>query len=55
MNIKEQLNTIQDKFGISYKEARFLFKAHLRKLYESGVIDKATWKAARKILDKELQ
>lgn len=55
MDIKEQLKTIQEKFGVSYKEARFMLKAQLRKLYENEVIDKATWKAAKKILEKELQ
>ena len=55
MNLKEQLSEIMSKFSVSYKEARFMLKAYLRKLYEAGDIDKAEWKASKKILEKELQ
>jgi uncharacterized protein YqgQ len=55
MNIKKLLEGIQRDFDISYKEARVLLTQRLRKLYEEGLIDKDTWKAAKKILTKELQ
>lgn len=46
---------IQNDFNLSYKEARFHLKAHLRQLYEDNIIDKKTWKDAKKILTEELQ
>jgi len=55
MDIKEQISIIQDKFHVSYKEARFMVKAHLRKLYEDGDITKAEWKNAKAVLKEELQ
>ena len=55
MNVKDQVQMIQTEFNLSYKEARFHLKAHLRKKYEAGEIDKETWKAAKKVLTEELQ
>lgn len=55
ISIKEQVQMIQTDFNLSYKEARFHLKAHLRKCYEEGKIDKDTWKAAKKVLTEELQ
>lgn len=55
MNIKEQVIKIQHDFDLSYKEARFHLKCHLRHCYEEGKIDKDTWKAAKKVLTEELQ
>jgi uncharacterized protein YqgQ len=55
MNIKSQLLDIMEDFNLEYKEARFLLKSQLRKSYEAGLIDKDTWKAAKKVLTEELQ
>lgn len=55
MNIKDQLIGIQKDFNLSYKEARFFLKNHLRHCYEDGVINKETWKAAKKVLTEELK
>jgi uncharacterized protein YqgQ len=55
MNIKELLDGLQRDFDITYTEARVMLTQHLRKMYEDGVIDKEVWKAAKKILTKELQ
>lgn len=49
------LKEIQTDYGLTYKEARFKLKAHLRKLYEEGIIDLKTWKEAKKLMEKELQ
>lgn len=55
MDIKEQISIIQDKFGVSYKEARFMISNFIRNQYENGEITKKQWKEMKKIMKKELQ
>ena len=55
MNLQEQLKLLQEDYQLTYKEARFKLKAHLRKLYEDGIIDHRTWKESKKLMEKELQ
>lgn len=55
MNLKEKVERIQNEYNMSFKEARHMLKASVRKMYENGVIDKAQWKNIKKYIDKELK
>lgn len=55
MDLKTQIETIAEEQHVSYKEARHLLKSRVRKLYEAGEIDKATWKNIKNYIDKELK
>lgn len=55
MDLKVELNNIMKEHSVSYKEARHMLKASVRKLYEAGTIDKAQWKNIKNYIDKELK
>lgn len=55
MNLKDELSSIMEEHSMSYKEARHLLEANIRKMYESEKITKAEWKAIKKHIKETLK
>lgn len=55
MNLKEELARMQQEHDLTYKEARHLILAQVRKLYENETITKEQWKNIKKHVKEELK
>lgn len=55
MNLKEEVERIQKEHNLTYKEARHMLRASVRRMYENDVITKREWKDIKHYIDKELK